>query len=317
MRPATRLTWGRFVLPRMLQEMEADAMLTLGGAPTVFPPPGCRLVTMFRNMVPFDARRSRWYPLGYQRLRNRILRRVLVKSMFASDLVIFVSEHGRQVILDSIGRLPPNVVIPHGVDNAFFNDASGAEVPPWLPEGDFLLYVSNLEPYKAHVEVVRGFASLIKEWSEDLRLVLVGRESEPGYANRVRSEIARLNLGDRVVIAGAVPHVALPGIYQRSRIAVFASECENCPNVLLEAMASGRPLVVSNAPPMPEFAGDAVIYFNPRRPEEFAAATLQLLRDPEAATSLGASSVDRARNYTWETSAAKTWRAITELVSSG
>src|SRR5207253_11491672 len=71
---------------------------------------------------------------------------------------------------------------------------------------------------------------------------------------------------------GEVQYDQLHRLYAAADIGVFASSCENMPNILLEGMASGLPMACSNLGPMPEVLGDAGIYFNPERPDEIAAA---------------------------------------------
>ena len=80
---------------------------------------------------------------------------------------------------------------------------------------------------------------------------MVGPDHSP-YTALVRREIRDLGLDGDVVVTGSVPYEDLPGLYAHAKLNVFASDCENCPNVMLEAMGSGRPLLVSAKPPMPE-----------------------------------------------------------------
>ena len=63
-------------------------------------------------------------------------------------------------------------------------------------------------------------------------------------------------------------HDELPNLYKNAEINVFLSEVENCPNILLEALASKKPVLCSNKHPMIEFGGDAPFYCNPRDIEE-------------------------------------------------
>jgi glycosyltransferase involved in cell wall biosynthesis len=105
----------------------------------------------------------------------------------------------------------------------------------------------------------------------------------------------------------------LPYLYQNARINIFASECENCPNILLEMMASGRPVVCSNYPPMPEFGGNAVAYFDPEKPESLANILDILLDSPEQQQTLADSAFEKAKNYRWDDAARQTWQVITAL----
>jgi glycosyltransferase involved in cell wall biosynthesis len=118
-----------------------------------------------------------------------------------------------------------------------------------------------------------------------------------------------------IILVGSVPYANLPALYQYASVNIFASEVENCPNILLEMMASGRPAVVSNRPPMPEIGGDAVCYFDPSRPEDLAERLRELMKDRAQREFLGEKALERSRMYNWENSARLTWQAIASLAT--
>jgi len=307
-----RSIWERFMLPRYARQFGASVVFFPGGFVASEAPRGTHRVTMFRNVIPFDLTQRRRYALGYQRLRNWVLERVMLKSMLSADLVIFLSAYGRSLIEKGAGgAIPGAVVIPHGVSPAFRNAAATTR-PEWLPPHPYLLYVSSFEPYKAQLEVVRAFSRLLQEWKEPLSLVLVG-PANTAYARVVREEIVRLGLESRVLVAGSRPYGELPAIHYHCLIGIFASEAENCPNVLLEAMAAGKPILCSRRPPMPEFGGDAVSYFEPSNVGELAAQLSQLLREPEERARLGARAAQWSLRFDWEKTARATWSALDRL----
>jgi glycosyltransferase involved in cell wall biosynthesis len=264
-------------------------------------------------MLPFDETARRKYPPGYMRFRIWILNRVIRNSMAKADLVIFISEFARDLISKQIpGVSNKSVVIPHGVDPCF--QVTQKSRPSWLPPGDYLLYVSMLDYYKAQIEVIRAYALLRQKRFTMEKLILVGPE-QPSYGRMVREEIERLNLKDDVLLAGAIPHGELPFLYQKARINIFASECENCPNILLEALSVGCPSLVSHRPPMPEFAGDAVVYFDPSEPEDLAVQLASLLDDEAKLRDLSGRAKIRSLRYDSTTAMSSTWKAIQALAN--
>ena len=309
-----QLLWERFVLPRLLRRLSADVYYVLSGTLAGRTPAGCKSVVAFRNLLPFTPEFRRCYPLGYIRLRLAVLRVTQARSMQRADLVIFVSEHGRDVI----GELLPNrrgrtVVIPHGVGGDFVIDAP--------PEGDgdrsrwpggYVFYASILDVYKAQIEVVEAWAALRRRCPTPEKLVLGGPEFEP-YGERVRRRIAELSLEDEVVMIGPVSHAELVPLYRGAIVNVFASRCENCPNILLEALASGRPIVCSTDPPMPEFGGDAVLYFDPPKPEQLTDQLARLLDDPESRRRLGRAAHEHSREYSVDRAMRETWQTLADL----
>jgi glycosyltransferase involved in cell wall biosynthesis len=312
--PYLRAIWERLLLPGLLREIKADILFCPGGVVGTRPPKGCRTVTMFRNMIPFDLAQRRKYPLGFDRLRNWLLNRVMLKSMVHADLVIFISEYARKVI-EAVagGPLTRALVIYHGI-NPRFRIEAGAELPrpDWLPSEGYLLYVSTLDVFKAQVEVVRGYAILKQQRQTREKLLLVGPEN-PTYGEKVRSEITRLGLTGEVIVVGAIPHEALPAVYHHALISIFASESENCPNILLESLAAGRPIVASNRLPMPEFGGDAVVYFDPTSPADLAEKLAAIIDNPAYMVQLSEKALERSRLFDWDTAARLTWKAIENL----
>ena len=318
--PYVRAVWEKVRLAPLARELGADILFCPGGVVGARAPVGCKTVTMFRNMIPFDLVQRKRYPLGSQRVRNWILEKIMLQSMLRADLVIFISEFAHRVIEDRApGRLPASVTIPHGINSHFRvnpdspdSPDSALPRPAWLPVENYLLYVSTLDFYKAQFEVVRGFALLRQKRETNEKLILAGPEN-PAYARRVRAEIARLGLINDVVISGPIPYRELPAVYHHALINIFASESENCPNILLEALAVGRPILCSNRPPMPEFGADAVLYFDPASPEQLAEQLLGLIDNSQIQAQLAAKASVRAQNYDWANTSRLTWEAITRL----
>jgi glycosyltransferase involved in cell wall biosynthesis len=105
---------------------------------------------------------------------------------------------------------------------------------------------------------------------------------------------------------GPVCSAELPGYYHQSSAFVFASSCENMPNILLEAMAAGLPIACSKRGPMPEVLGEAGVYFDPDQPREIAAALSRLFSDPSLRERCAGAAYERSLCYSWERCARET-----------
>lgn len=312
--PLLRAVWEEFCLVALLKQLNIDIFFSPGGLlPRALPSSTLTAVT-FQNMLPFDHVQRNKYPYGYRRMRDWLLERGLSSSMRRADLVIFISEFAKKYIERELGSLHgQSVVIPHGINSSFrYRIDVSLPRPAWLPKEDYFLYVSFIDHYKAQLEVVQGF-DLYRQQGGEGKLVLVGPEYRP-YGDLVRREIATRGLADSVIVTGNVPHGELPAIYQHAKINLFASFTENCPNILLEMMASGRPALVSNLAPMTEFGGDAVAYFDPANPEDIARNLTALMQDEARQDRLGRIAMERVAIHTWEDVAKKTWEAIATVV---
>ena len=213
------------------------------------------------------------------------------------------------------GGIKASVTIPHGV-NPRFRAAQAKDLPrpAWLPAENYLLYVSTLDYYKAQVEVIQAYALLKERRPTTEKLVLAGPEN-PGYAAKVRREIARLNLAGDVIVPGKVAYGDLPALYHHALINIFASRTENCPNTLLEALAGARPILCSSRSAMPEFGADAPLYFDPSNPQELTAQLLRVIDNPPLQRQLSARAKERAACYDWARTCRLTWQAIENLHS--
>lgn len=304
--PLTRAVWEKLLLPAYLRRVRADLLFCPGGVVATRTPRACRVATMFRNMLPFDAAAVSRLG-GLQAWRNRILKPLMLRSMREADLTIFVSDYARRTI-EAIIPVPHAVTIPHGIAPAFRT----ADAPPPAPEaiaGDYVLYVSRLDVYKHHREVVEAFAALPPELRRETRLLFAGeRDSEE--ADRVASLIEAKGLTDQILFLGPVPYCDLPALYAHARAIIFASSCENCPNILLEALGAGRPVLSSDVMPMPEFGGPDIAYFSPYDPASLTNALTRVLEDAGYAESLCAASEARSKAYDWATTAERTWQAL-------
>jgi len=102
-------------------------------------------------------------------------------------------------------------------------------------------------------------------------------------------------------------------VYKHASFAIFASQSENCPNILLELMASGCAVLCSDMPPMPEFGQDAVIYFNPRSPSDLAEKLEYLVNNHQVIDQLKQKALAHADSFQWTVSAKQTWRALHDV----
>ena len=113
-------------------------------------------------------------------------------------------------------------------------------------------------------------------------------------------------LEENIEFLGGVSQDVLADLYRRCGLFVFPSSVETFGNPLVEAMASGAPIACSGSAAMPEVAGDAAIYFDPRNPDEMAKAIARLMSEQDLCKTLSKKAVSRAREFTWEKTAKKT-----------
>jgi glycosyltransferase involved in cell wall biosynthesis len=175
-----------------------------------------------------------------------------------------------------------------------------------------LLYISIVDLYKHQWNVVEAVAGLRRSGAP-VALDLVGPAYPPAL-RRLRKTMVRFDPKEAFVrYIGPVPYAELAERYGGADAFVFASSCENMPNILLEAMAAGLPIACSSRGPMPEVLGDAGLYFDPESPDGIEETLGKLLERTELRTELARNAHERAKRYSWERCAGETFSFIAEV----
>jgi len=138
-------------------------------------------------------------------------------------------------------------VIPEGVDYAAFSSPSAEDARGTygLP-GEFMFYPAQLWHHKNHLRLLEAIDLVWTKEATKIPLVLTGAEYEAAQA--IRGLIADRGLGDLVFVLGKVPFPALLSLYRQASYVVSASLHESNCLPVLEAAASGSPIIVSDIP---------------------------------------------------------------------
>jgi glycosyltransferase involved in cell wall biosynthesis len=270
---------------------------------------------MSQNLLPFDGRERHRYGASWMFLKLTLLRHGQASCMRKADGVIFLNEYARSTVMKHTGALRGRLAtIPHGISLSFFRPP--AEQKPlslYTSDKPFrFLYVSIVDVYKHQWGVAAAVAGLRRR-GVHVELELVG----PAYSaalHRLQGIIKNLDpAGEFLRYTGPVPYSDLPVWYHRADGFIFASSCENMPNILLEAMAAGLPIACSNRGPMPGVLGDAGLYFEPEKPREMEETLLKLMEGPDLRSGFAHKAHERAKAYSWNRCADETFSFISEV----
>lgn len=309
--PFLRAFWEFIFIPKIIREKSIKLYFVPGGLLQRRIPRQCKTLSMCRNMLPFDLKQRKKYPISYMRLRNWILEKAMKSSFERTDHLIFVSKYAQKFMIQKAHlSLKASTVISHGTSELFYNSKND-----YSHKEKYLLYVSTIDVYKGQIEVATAFANLLKDDRyKDLKLILVGTTYKP-YYERLMTHIHKLKISEKVALKGQVRYKDLPAMYSNAVVNLFASECENCPNILLEAMSSGRPVLCSDAGPMPEFGGDGVMYFDPTDPATLLRGLKQLLSSESLQNEFAKRALEITRARPWNKTSDLTWNLIGSLAS--
>ena len=306
-----RLLWQQFILPKRLLHNLCDALLAPGGTLPIF----CLIptITICQNMLPFEPSQVKLFGrFSLMRLKMFLLRLSHGRSFKRADGIIFLTDYAKNMVFNAIGEISGRFsIIPHGVEERFFQKPrKQIDFIEFNSTRPFkLLYVSAIMPYKHQIEVAQAVYELKTEGFY-IEVNFVGPPYKKYYDdfNKVRQ---KLDSKDEFIhYLGEKPFNQVHSLYQDADFFIFASSCENLPNILIETMASGLPIASSNLGPMLEVLGDAAIYFNPCDVKSIKESIRLSITNVELRRSLSNFGRQRAQNYSWNTTATQTLKFI-------
>lgn len=311
----SRLFWQSFKLTSMLKQENCSILFVPGGSfSSRFTP----VVTMSRNLLPFESTEMNRYGPSIMGLKLRLLRFAQTRSLRAADGVIFLTDYAKSAVTRVTGRLKGVVThISHGLDSRFLRppkiQKNITEYNTFNPYQ--LLYVSIIDQYKHQWCVVEA-AAMLRKKGLCLVLNLVGPAYAPALKTLKQSIATHDPEGTWIRYHGAVNYQELHHIYAKADLGIFASSCENMPNILLETMAAGLPIASSNMGPMPEVLGDAGVYFNPTNPAEISIAIETLINSPELRMNIANMSYENVQKFSWQRCAKETFAFLSQIAQN-
>ncbi|MCB9036094.1 MAG: glycosyltransferase family 4 protein [Lewinellaceae bacterium] len=301
-----RMYWVQCCLPRLARR-HCDVLFGLCANPVSFHP----YLTICQNQLPFSPEERKRFGFSIVRMRLEMLSLTQKKTFLAADGLIFLSRSSKEEVFRIIPELKgkPTPVVPHGLNHRF-EAAERTGKKEGMPFR--LLYVSIIDVYKHQWQLAEAVLQLASE-GLPVALDLIG----PAYAPALKLLDAVLSShpeqAEVVQYHGAVPYENIHRFYQEADILAFASTCETFGMILLEAMASGKPVLASGIPVNREHLGDAGFYFNPEDISSIKQAIRTVLGDWETALEKGRLAQKRARAFTWERTAAETFAFLEEI----
>jgi glycosyltransferase involved in cell wall biosynthesis len=305
--PPKRTATEHLYAPVRLPLARIDVFSTLM-APIVRSAPG--LVVHFKTMHAFTAPEA-------IRPAARLYRRMSYpRTAKVADAIIINSESLRREVMRYLDVDPAKLrLIPEAVDHDLFRpgdtDAARAHVAErYGLTRPFLLFVSSLWPYKNCEGLLRAFAAAKSELG-DRQLAVVGPGRDVAYVAELKALAEQLGIADDVVWVGGVPLEETVQFYRAADVFVYPSFNETFGLPILEAMATGCPVVTSDTSAMPETAGGCALLADPHDPESIADALVKAC-GPEGER-LRASGLERAAEFTWDATAERTLDVYREV----
>jgi glycosyltransferase involved in cell wall biosynthesis len=259
--------WQQISLPRSLRRHKIDLFLASSNTAPLRLPRKTELVLVLHDMIIMKDYQK---PETRARFLDRYRRRLIPASVARAELVLTVSEHARREILQAF----PNAsvrVISCTVPQPWFSPRALAG------RAGYILMVTSSAPHKNADAAIDAYVLYARKAGGNARpLKIVGLAN---HSHRYTPELQRAGLESLVTFLPFINEEQLRSTYQQAGALFFPSLDEGFGIPVLEAMATGTPVLTSRAASMPEVAGEAACYFDPSSVEDMASSLERVLSD--------------------------------------
>jgi len=302
-----RYFYEQFILPLQIKTKKIDLLHSLGYIQPIFV--SCKSVVTIHDL--------NYMNIGeyMSPLRRNILKYFITRSARRSDHIITVSNFSKNQIVKTL-NIPPNKIsvtynsIKRRPDLTLEFDILAKEYNIKKP---YIFALGSLSPHKNMERLVEAFLILKKGRKFKGQLVIAGHI--PKMKDNVDSLIRIMGLKNDIVTTGYVSDLHISTLYKNAEIFVFPSLYEGFGIPVLEAFYYGIPVACSNVSAIPEIAGDAAVYFNPKDSYDIANAIDYLFNNKEERFYIISKGRERLNLFTWENAADMTIKVYQNILN--
>jgi len=298
---SNKFTWNFWTLPQYLKKNPLDIYHTQYILPFSIPK-NIKLITTIHD-VSFRAfpEKIKWSDLFFLKI-------LIPWSLKKTAKIITPSEFTKKEIIKYYDTPAEKIEVAYNaVGDNFFQEISQTKIEAVRKKYSlpvkFILYLGTMQPRKNLPVLIRAFASLADRSS--YKLVLVGNKNAHNFDKKIDAAITKSNLQSEVIFPGFVDEADKSTLYKLASLFCFPSLYEGFGIPILEAMASGIPVLASDIEPHREIAGQSVFYFNPENPDDLAEKIEKITKDEKLKTQLAQESQIQILKFSWKISAEK------------
>lgn len=233
----------------------------------------------------------------------------LLRRLKNADMIICVSSFTARILMDKFDLSRSRIsVIPMGIDSNKFRirDKTEARRLLGLPENAKIIIHVGSDEERKNVPALYRIFRMVKQVVPEAVLLRIGATNKVFPPIGLAKHVGFVHPNDDM----------LPYYYNSADVLVFPSLLEGFGIPLLEAMASGTPIVASGTSSIPEVVGDSALTFDPRDEVSMADSAVQLLIDGEYAMEFAQRGLERSKLFTWKLCAARTQEAYSKVLGN-
>jgi glycosyltransferase involved in cell wall biosynthesis len=216
-----------------------------------------------------------------------------------SDFILTISDASKNDILSEFNFDKSKIfVIPNGVDFELYNnkiskiETRRVKVKYKLPD-KFIVYLGGIRKHKNVDNLIRAYSFLPFKIRQEISLVIT-------QGNEALKQLAKdLKIEKQVYFTSYIDEEDKPAVYKAALVMAFISSYEGFGLPIIEAMASGTPVITSNVSSMPEVAGNAAVLVNPEQIQEITAALEKIINNQQFRNQIIDLGYENAKKYSW------------------
>ena len=244
-----------------------------------------------------------------------------IRSLLKYDLILSISDQSSKDLELLFPETKDKLVTIHGAMDRYFTEENNQQSPVVWDNlksklnlnKPYFFHVGRWEPRKNLEGAIEAFGCFNLKHPGKFNLVL-NCTLKPEQDAALKQLSSQFKVENQIRFTGRTNDEELKLLYQNARLLFFPSFYEGLGLPILESLASGTPVAVSNTSSMPEFAGPDAGLFDPSNPEDMAQCLDKMLTTPKE--KLCESGKNFARSFSWENTATKALNAIQSLIQS-
>lgn len=293
--------WEQIELVRQAKNEKIDLMHCTSNTGPIYS--GNDMILTLHDIIYLEQLNFKGTP--YQNFGNIYRRFIVPRLINKCRFIITVSNYEKNKILDYF-KIDENKVkvIYNGVNPIFKTFESDIDhIPDFftkLPD-EFILLFGNTAPKKNTIGALKAYSEYVKMSDNPLKMVITDVKEE--FIAKLLKQIGHNGLEKKIEILDYVPYKYMPLLYRRASIFLYPSLRESFGMPVLEAMASGTPVVTSNTSSLPEVSGGAAVLADPFDPMDIAINLSLIISDKKLQDKNITNGLLRVEHFTWENAA--------------
>lgn len=282
--------WEQVSLPSLVRKYRTDLFLAPYNTGPLWLPRTVKLLLVLHDLIFLEDLPSS--PSLYQNLGRAYRRAITPRILDRANTIVTVSNYTKEQLVTRHGIAEHKIrVIPNSLEEKWFQPGK----PP-RDRDPYIFMVSGEAPSKNLGRALESYALYKKGFGDQAaRLRIAGVHTS--FHKRYRSLARQLGVDERVELLEYLPDSQLLELYQGAALFWMPSLMEGFGIPVLEAMASGAPVLTSASTSLPEVGGDAAVYVNPRSVTDMADALSRLMADSKLRQNMSTAGREQARKY--------------------